>query len=531
MLEYLRIRNLALIEDMELEFAMGMNVLTGETGAGKSFVLKALGFLLGDRLTAGMVRPGAARAHVEALFILDENELALRRELSSETGRSRLFVNNAIASQEQLRELRERLVTFTSQHSQQQLLQPAFQASLIDDMLRQPQLLQERDSLLAQLRDIAIRHKELLEKQSVLAERRELLEMQQQEIDKVSPEEGEEEKLEALRAQARSLTHIRENYEHALALLHGENNDGLLSALGRFEKLVHKMCADNADLTADAEVLSTLRGQLSHLADRFRRPPQNEAQTDINEVESRLFALAQLKRKLRRSLGEILSLRREIADNLSFLDVCALDISRLSKEKNALVHRLSAVIERIRPLRREAAGAFGRGIEAELRGLGFSEQIRVLPDFISHEIWPGVTDEHTRLLWAPNPGQPAQALDRIASGGELSRFLLALVSMRQENDDATYIFDEVDAGIGGITLNKLGDKLRALAKNRQMLLITHWPQLAVHAQKHFYISKVVRDNATFTLCSPLDDKGRTDELARMAGGGAQGQALARSLKG
>ncbi|GFH63141.1 MAG: DNA repair/recombination protein RecN [Candidatus Desulfovibrio kirbyi] len=529
MLEYLHIRNLALIENMELEFAAGMNALTGETGAGKSFVLKALGFLLGDRLTAEMVRPGADRAQVEALFVLEGNEITLRRELSTQSGRSRLFVNNTLTAQDELRALRERLVTFTSQHSQQQLLQPAFQARLIENMLPEPQLLRERDDLLAQLREIATSHRALLDKQSALAERRDLLEMQQQQIDRVAPREGEEEALEALRANARACAHLRENYENALGLLHGEN--GLLDLLGHFERLLRKMSGDDAGLAVDAEAVSEARTRLAHLGDKFRRPQQQGASTDIDSIESRLFALAQLKRTLRRGLAEILCLRQEIADNLSFLDACALDISRLSREEKALAKKLADVVTRIKPLRHNIANMFGRNIEAELRDLGFSEQIRVIPDFLCHELWPGVTEEHTRLLWAPNPGQPPQPLDRIASGGELSRFLLALVGMQRENKDATCIFDEVDAGVGGLALNKLADKLNSLSKKRQMLLITHWPQLAAHATKHFHISKVVRDDATFTLCTPLDDNQRLEELARMAGGGARGEALAQSLKG
>lgn len=531
MLEYLRIRNLALIEDMELEFSPGMNVLTGETGAGKSFILKALGFLLGDRLSADMVRPGAQRAQVQALFILDGQDLILRRELLAESGRSRLYANDELRSQESLRELRSRLVAHTSQHAQQQLLQPAFQARLLESSLPCPELLRERDALLARLHETAAQRKALLERQAGLAERRELLEMQQQEIDKVAPEEGEEERLEDLRSRLRSLTHLRENYEHALALLHGEGSEGLLDLLSRFEKLLGRMSDHDEELRPEAEAVSALRQQLAHLSGRLRRPPSlSDDEVDMEQLEERLFALAQLKRKLRRSLPEILSLREEIAENLSFLDVCALDLSRLSKEEASLTAELSAVIARILPLRHESAEAFARSLEDELRQLGFSEQVRVIPDFTPQEIWPGVTDERGRILWAPNPGQPPQPLDKIASGGELSRFLLALTSIRHDGENATYIFDEVDAGVGGLTLNKLAEKLDALAGQRQMLLITHWPQLAARARKHFQISKVVREASTFTLCSPLDGPARHAELARMAGGGAQGEALARSLE-
>ena len=170
-------------------------------------------------------------------------------------------------------------------------------------------------------------------------------------------------------------------------------------------------------------------------------------------MEERLFALAQLKRKLHRTLPEILALREEIAENLSFLDVCALDITRLDKEAAALAAELATVTARIIPARRTAASAIAANLENELRQLGFSDQVRVIPDFANHEIWPGVADERGRILWAPNPGQPPQPLDKIASGGELSRFLLALASVQQDDEGATFIFDEVDAGVGGMPKN------------------------------------------------------------------------------
>ena len=155
--------------------------------------------------------------------------------------------------------------------------------------------------------------------------------------------------------------------------------------------------------------------------------------------------------------------------------------------------------------------------------------MRVIPEYVGTELWPGVKDEKIRILWAPNPGQAPQPLDRIASGGELSRFLLALAGVMPASEDATFIFDEVDSGVGGLTLNRLADRLEDLAAVRQMILITHWPQIACRANKHFQISKMVRDGSTYTLCAPLDEKARRSEIARMAGGGEQGEAMARAL--
>lgn len=531
MLEYLRIRNLALIEDAELDFAPGMNVLTGETGAGKSFILKALGFLLGDRLGADMVRQGAEKAQVEAQFQMDGREIVIRRSLLAESGRSRLYVDDALRSQECVRSLREQLLAHASQHGQQQLLQPAFQARLMESTLKDPDLLRRRDELLEQLRSVEARRKELRAREAHLLERRDILEMQQQEIDRVAPEAGEEERLEEQRAIVRAAEQTREQYELALGLLHGEEEPGLLDMLGRLERCLHQMARTDDSVSEDADAVTALRQQLSHLSGRLRRPPLPEDMPDVEQMEERLYALAQLKRKLHRSLDEILELREEIRENISFLDACALDITLLDKEEKQLAAQLQKVLSALLPQRREAAADFARQLEEELRQLGFSEQVRVIPDFMPQEVWPGLMDEKVRILWAPNPGQAPQPLDRIASGGELSRFLLALMSVRPKAESATYIFDEVDAGVGGLTLNKLAEKLENLAKQRQMLVITHWPQLAARAQKHFQISKTIRDNATFTTCVPLDARQRHAELVRMAGGGQQGEALAASLEG
>lgn len=531
MLEYLRIRNLALIEDAELDFAPGMNVLTGETGAGKSFILKALGFLLGDRLGADMVRQGAEKAQVEAQFQMDGREIVIRRSLLAESGRSRLYVDDALRSQECVRSLREQLLAHASQHGQQQLLQPAFQARLMESTLKDPDLLRRRDELLEQLRSVEARRKELRAREAHLLERRDILEMQQQEIDRVAPEAGEEERLEEQRAIVRAAEQTREQYELALGLLHGEEEPGLLDMLGRLERCLHQMARTDDSVSEDADAVTALRQQLSHLSGRLRRPPLPEDMPDVEQMEERLYALAQLKRKLHRSLDEILELREEIRENISFLDACALDITLLDKEEKQLATQLQEVLSALLPQRREAAADFARQLEEELRQLGFSEQVRVIPDFMPQEVWPGLMDEKVRILWAPNPGQAPQPLDRIASGGELSRFLLALMSVRPKAESATYIFDEVDAGVGGLTLNKLAEKLENLAKQRQMLVITHWPQLAARAQKHFQISKTIRDNATFTTCVPLDARQRHAELVRMAGGGQQGEALTASLEG
>lgn len=545
MLEYLRIRDLALIEDMELDFAPGLNALTGETGAGKSFILKALNFLTGDRLSADMVRPGKDKAHVEALFALPDGDMVLRRELAADTGRSRLFINDRLSSQDAVRDMRASLVMHSSQHGQQKLLQPAFQARLLDEFLNRPDLLAARDAALQDLREAAARREELAARARSLEDRREMLEFQQREISKVAPESGEEERLEERRRALRDRAAAQQAQERALAVLRGEDGPGMAEALSLLERsldaLVRLAAASPDDGSGptpnwsdDVAAISGFRHGLSDLERRLRHRPtaaMSDAgdNPDVESIEKRLYELAQLKRKLRRTLDEIVDLHREIEDNLSFLDACHLDLRTLEREEEALKTRLCAVLSTLNPARREAAAHLAQALEGELAGLGFSEHVRVAFDFTPHEPWPGCVEDRARLLWVPNPGQPPQPLDRIASGGELSRFLLAVVGLMARDETATLIFDEVDSGVGGLTLNRVSDRLTALAGRRQVILITHWPQLAARADRHFQVSKEVEDNVTFTLCRRLNGEDIRTELARMAGGGGQGEAMARQL--
>ena len=532
MLEYLRIRGLALIDDMELEFGDGMNVLTGETGAGKSFILKAINFVLGDRLTTDMVRPGRDKAQVEALFTRrgeqGEEEVVLRRELSAASGRSHFFLNGSLTSQEAVRALRPALLFHVSQHGQQRLLQPSYQASLIDSFLPDPSIVSRKDALVRELRDVADQRRKLLERMDMLSEKRELLEMQQKEIERVAPEEGEEERLEKARAELKNVEHLRAQYEQGLELMIGGEGGGLSTLLGELERLLHNLAQEDESFSPSLDALLNFEEEARELTRRFRSTPASDSEYDPDELEARLYELSQLKRRMRRSLPEILRLRDEITENLSFLDACGLDLHRLEKQERELAKKLHATLEECNALRKDAASRFCAALEKELAGLGFSDRVHVEPEGTPHELWPQVEDkvkvicppcmeDRYRLLWAPNPGQHPQPLDRIASGGELSRFLLAVVGIQSTNEDATLIFDEVDAGVGGITLNRVSDRLSDLASRRQLLIITHWPQLAARAAQHFQVSKEVRGDETFTLCRPLDAKAREAELRRMAG--------------
>jgi len=517
MIEYLRIRNLALIADMELEFSRGLNVLTGETGAGKSFIMKAINFIMGERLGSDMVRPGKERAQVEALFSLPDGDLVVRRELLAESGRSRFFINDALSSQETVKEWRHKLILHASQHGQQRIAQPASQAELVDRWMNRPDLLARRDELVGSIQRIRAEKETLLRRSQELSDKRELLELHLRDIRKVNPQPGEEDELERKRAVMREAAQKQEQYNRAFMALQSEEGPGLAEQLGLFERELEQLCRYEPDMAQALEVIENARDVISDLSLRLRRPPSEETDCDPNEIEARLYALAQLKRKLRRTMPEILAMRGELEESLSFLDACALDISRAEREEQKAIHNYAALLEELNAAREKAAENFCLALERELAGLGFSKEVRVIPRAESDEVFPCCIEHKIRLFWAPNPGQNPQPLDRIASGGELSRFLLAAISLQAANDPVTLIFDEVDAGVGGVTLNRVAERLEELAARRQILLITHWPQLAARALSHFQVTKTIEENETFTRCKKLDAAGRKAELDRMAG--------------
>lgn len=530
MLELLRIRDLALIEDVELEFSATMNVLTGETGAGKSFILRAVDFLTGEKMDTSMVRPGKEKAVVEALFVTNEGDTAIRRELSLETGRSRVYVNDRLSSQDTIRDLRPQLIIHTSQHGQQKLLSPAHQAKVLDAFLPDQATLTHKVQLAAKLASILDAKGEIQARSSELERQREFLEYQRAEIDKVHPLPNEEEELETLKAVLKGQEKASEWFNRGLDVLCGEN--ALADQLAVLSRQMDNIATLMPVLAAERDAVEEFRIRMGELEGTLRHGPQGEtSEGNLDQIEARMFELSRLKRTLKRSLPEILGLQSEVEENLSFLDSCNLELAQLARREAEVAKELGQALDEVNTARRGSASDFCRRMEAELADLGFSGHAKVDVSFREEEVYPGLMELRGRLLWIPNPGQPPQPLDKIASGGELSRFMLALTALLSSAGDhlPSLLFDEVDAGVGGLTLNALAEKLAELSKRQQVLVITHWPQLAARANRHFTIAKEVVDGATFTGCRRLDREEVRQELTRMAGGGDQGRALADEL--
>ncbi|GAB1409808.1 DNA repair protein RecN [Desulfovibrionales bacterium] len=539
MLETLRIRNLALIDDVELDFCPGLNVLTGESGAGKSFILRALDFILGERISASLVRPGRDRAVVEAAFVVDDQPVLLRRELNATTGRSKLFINDDLGSQERLAELRPRLLMHTSQHGQQRLLSPDQHVHIVDAFLPDPQVLATHQACREELQAVLAQRQAVEKRMAGLAERREFLEFQLAEIRKVEPKPGEEDELLRLRDSSKAYEQARTLAFEAQGLVLGEG--GLPDLLGALERACAGLVQVHENFREHAAAVALFRDGLAEIGRDLRAALADRSEAiDLERIEKRLWELQQLQRRLKRPLESIVALGVEIQENLSFLDASGLELKRLEKEEARAVQALLHATTALNAARRTAAQALSTDLQRELIQLGFSDHVQVRVEFRPQVIHSGrigfalapdpdapaqptgqIEEERPRFFWVPNPGLDPQPLDRIASGGELSRFLLAVVSLQAKDQLPALLFDEVDSGIGGHTLIKVAERIRVLASRQQVILITHWPQLARLADEHFAIRKEVHAGATFTLCTRLDQQERKQELQRMAGETAQ----------
>ncbi len=281
---------------------------------------------------------------------------------------------------------------------------------------------------------------------------------------------------------------------------------------------MERVCDLFPDYEKDRENVIEFKHFLDELAGRLRAQPLDfDSEESIDDIEERLYDLSKLKRKLGRTLEQIVDLQQEIQENLDFLDSCALELAQIEKKEKELVEQLTVILNKLTTAREIAAKRLTERVVKELKGLGFSEHVQVKFEFQPHELYPGLSEMRGRLMWIPNPGQSAQPLDKIASGGELSRFLLAITGLQGESEKPTLIFDEVDSGIGGHTLNRVGEKMQELADRQQLIVITHWPQLAKLANRHFLIHKGVVNKETFTTCRQLDAVEVENELSRMAG--------------
>jgi DNA repair protein RecN (Recombination protein N) len=548
MLRELSIRNLAVVEEAAVPFAPGLNVLTGETGAGKSIVVDALLLLTGARAQPDWIRTGADSAVVSAVFeidpagpvaaVLDEaghrvgdGELVIRRELVR-SGRHRAFVNDAAATVGLLERLGDLLVELHGQHEHQRLLEPARQLLLLDRYAEAADRRERVGVLVRRWEEARGALRRLREETREATRQEDLYRFQVSEIDALQLRDGEEDELRAERGRLQHAERIAAGLQEALELLY-EDQQSAAARLARAAALLRDVSRHEPEAAAPIEAIEGAQAYLEDVVGRARAL-RDRAVFDperLEQIDARLDAIVKLKRKYGESVAAILAHRHEAAAALERItrhDEIAVEMERAVTEAAAAAVAEAAALSGART---RAADRLERLVQKEIRGLGmehgrFRVALRRDPAG-ADELGAGEGPwrvgprgaETVELLLSANPGEDLRPLAKVVSGGELSRVMLAAKTVLAAADDVpVVVFDEVDAGIGGRVADVVGQKLRASAAGRQVLCVTHLAPIAAYAGHHLLVEKHVARGATRTSVTTLDAGARVDEIARMLGG-------------
>lgn len=561
MLLELRVENLLLIERAELRLAPGLNVITGETGAGKTMLAHALDLLLGGRPRSGVVRPGAAEAWVEGVFELpdalrtalgerlapDAEELVLARRVNVD-GRTRAYLGGRSATVADLREAGEALLAFYGQHEHRRLTLASSQLDVLDAFCgaEQARRRAEHAAAHAQARALRARRAELSERAGARERELDLLRYELAEIEAAEPSEAEQAALLAERERLRHQEGLRAGAQAAAeALSPAEGGAAATALLAGAEHALDGVAGVDAALDALAERVRGLRYEAQDLAGELHRYHDSveAAPGRLEEVEERLTLLARLERKHGGTLASVLAHADSCRERQAELEGAEVALGELDGELAEVEHRRGALARELRDARGAAGGELAAAVRAALGELameGAAFEVELSP-----REQPGPTGEDlVEFLIAPNPGVPAGPLREVASGGETSRVMLALLSVagmrRAVGGDAdagviadprALVFDEIDAGIGGVTARAVGAKLRTLAAGRRVLCITHLPQIASLADRHFVIDKDAACEPARTTVRQVEGERVVAELARMLGAGEDDRAARAHARG
>ena len=537
MLSWLSIQGLALVDSVELALDPGLNILTGETGAGKSLVLGSIGLLLGERADASWLRAGETRGSVEAVFDLggrpdlleslaelgwetEEGRLLLRREIQAE-GKGRAFVNGRAALLAQLKAIGERLVDLHGQHEHQQLLEPARQTDFFDGWA----------GLLGERRALEEERASIVEERAGLRASRERWE-REREAEGTDREDFEELERAALDPdEEQKLKEDRERLVHRERLLRAlgearraaaDEDEGALAAVGRAVRALRGASSLDAtvqDVASDAERLQV---ELSELGSRLEREEERlvDGILDPEAIEARLDLIHRLKRRHRTDLPGLVALREELRARARSFDPSGRELDNAERAHDERLQAFERRLDALLAHRSDRYEAFETDVGARLGKLGFNRSaLRVHPSDTGRAVVDPAPIPHLEFAFQPNPGEGERPLRKIASGGELSRVMLAVKSLMAERDQvAVLVFDEVDQGIGGAVGEEVGRLLEALGQRRQVLCITHLPLIAAHGTRHFEVAKSVRAKRTRVSVRALEPKERVEELARLLAG-------------
>ncbi|MFY1666655.1 DNA repair protein RecN [Pseudomonas sp. Pseu.R1] len=537
MLVHLSIHNYAIVEHLDLELDRGMSVITGETGAGKSIMLDALGLTLGDRADSGVVRPGADKADILATFDVSDipearNWLAerdmetdgpciLRRVITAE-GRSRAYINGTPCPQGDLKALGELLIDIHSQHEHQSLLKTDTHRRLLDEYAGATELARQVQLAAQRWRQTRQELERLANSGDEQRAKHQLLSYQLEELEGLSLGENELEQLEqehTTLTNAESLLGIcRQVVELCSESDSGNALNALTASLNRLTSVNNSPDALNeaTNLLSSAQIqVEEAVGEINRFLDRFEADPAR-----LQQIEERLDTIYTLARKHRIQPSEVPALHQKLLDEIETLNANDEAVERLEHELGAYARHYQEKARELSDLRHRSAPDLALAVEQEIQRLGmpggrFNIELRQNTD---KELSPNGL-EQVELLVSANPGQPLKALAKVASGGELSRISLAIqVITAQTSRIPTLVFDEVDVGIGGPTAEIVGQLLRRLGERGQVMTVTHLPQVAAQGHQHLFVHKVRESDATRTAVAKLTKNERVEEVARMLGG-------------
>ena len=537
MLLSINISNYTLVESLEIEFAQGTTAITGETGAGKSLVLDALGMALGDRADTDTIRHGKERAEITATFDINTIEAAktwldandfnsdencILRRIYTREGRSRGYINGQPSTMSQLQELGDMLADIHSQHEHQSLLRKETHRRLLDEYANAEDLATKVASEYSAWHKVHIDLTNLLQRSDELDDRKDLLNFQVNELQQIDLTAKHLEQLELEQKTLANAEQIVQDSHNLLAICEQAEGFNLRDSLNKALSILA-----NIEYKPDALKITEelLRGgliqieeainEISHHIDRFEADPQR-----LQIVEEQLSAVFQLSRKHRVNPDQLETTLQTLEAELKNLIGGSENINALEEKLADLASSYEKSAKQLSSKRKAASKAMSKDINRQLQKLSMEgAELLVQLSPVNNSEYRSSGLEETEFLLATNPGQPHKMLAKIASGGELSRVSLAIqVVAASHSTIPTLVFDEVDVGIGGSTADIVGQLIKQLGERGQVISVTHQPQVAAHAHHHYRASKVIEDNSTESLMAPLNQQQRVEELARMLGG-------------
>ena len=536
MLSVLKIRNIAIIENAEIEFNKGFNVLTGETGAGKSIILDSINAVLGFRTSRELIRTGETEAEVTALFSFvgektigklnelglpqnDDNSLLITRTITHDKNVCR--VNNSLTSVSALREIGNTLISIHGQQDNRELLDSETHIGYLDAVAENNSLLSDYNSVYNEFCKITSQIKSLMTDEAEKARQIDILSFQIDELKKAEITVGEWEELKNKRTEIQYIEKISEGFRNANdALSGGDGFTGAVELVLGAEKALSQV----ANFSKDAEKMSTklndIYYELNDIADtlRFSDGESEYSRNDLEAIEERLDLLYRLSKKYGSTEEEMLEFLSKAEEKLNSLTSSVENLEVLKEQQKVILKKATNLAEKLSESRKETAEKFRTDVMEELRFLDMPS-VEFNVQFTEVELCENGIDS-VEFLISANVGEPPKPIAKIASGGELSRIMLALKNVLSDKDQiGTMIFDEVDTGVSGRAATKVAQKLKQVSTGRQVVCVTHLAQLAVLSDNHYLIEKTAKDGKTYTNVTPLDFEGRKYEIARITGGG------------